>query len=676
MLYQDADDSVLEQDIYVDLNEAERVGSNDQVKIVAQLDRFKSGFSGDGNWTSARRYYITKDNDLSNLHSQQMADLGEVDMSDPATLVDFATWAIQNYPADKYVLILSDHGMGWPGGWVDPTGDGRNVPDAPLAQAVGNQMFLSDIDNALGQIRQNTGVDKFELVGLDACLMSQLEVFDVLAQHARYAVASQETEPSLGFAYTSFLRSLEANPSMSGGDLAADIVKSYITDDQRIVDDQARSEFVRGGPVTGGLFGGGPTADQVSQQLSRDVTLTAADLSAVPETMNAVNDLAYTFQEVDQRPVAQARQYAQSFTNVFGDTTPPPYIDLGNFVQLLKQMGPRGNIATALDGVEAAIGKLVIQEKHGPNKPGASGVSIYFPNSQLYRSPVSGPQSYTKIANRFASDSVWDNFLAYHYTGKAFDKAPDIVAVPDRNQAITAPAIGVQVSVLKVSSKEVSPGQTLTMSADVTGKNVGYIKLFAGYFDTASNSINVVDTDFLQSPNTRQVDGVYYPDWGDGSKFTVQFKWEPVVFGITDGTKTVTALLNPQTYGAQQKDAVYTVDGMYTDAAGGPRYARLYFRDGTLQSVFVFTGKNGTGAPREVTPQKGDKFTILERWIDLDANGKVKGVASQEGSSLTFGDQTFKWKSLDAAAGPYVVGFIVEDIDGNPYPTYAPVTVK
>ena len=40
MLYQDADDKILEQDIYVDLNEAERVGSSDRVNIVAQMDRF------------------------------------------------------------------------------------------------------------------------------------------------------------------------------------------------------------------------------------------------------------------------------------------------------------------------------------------------------------------------------------------------------------------------------------------------------------------------------------------------------------------------------------------------------------------------------------------------------------------------------------------------------------
>ncbi len=61
MLYQDADDKILEEDIYIDLNEAEKIGSSDRVSIVAQFDRFRSGYQGDGDWTSAKRFYITQD---------------------------------------------------------------------------------------------------------------------------------------------------------------------------------------------------------------------------------------------------------------------------------------------------------------------------------------------------------------------------------------------------------------------------------------------------------------------------------------------------------------------------------------------------------------------------------------------------------------------------------------
>jgi len=91
MLHQDADDKVLEQDIYLDLNEAERVGSGDQVHIVSQVDRCAGGYTGDGNWSSTKRFCVTPNSDLNRVQSQEIADLGEVNMADGDTLVDFVT---------------------------------------------------------------------------------------------------------------------------------------------------------------------------------------------------------------------------------------------------------------------------------------------------------------------------------------------------------------------------------------------------------------------------------------------------------------------------------------------------------------------------------------------------------------------------------------------------------
>ena len=104
-----------------------------------------------------------------------------------------------------------------------------------------------DFDQALAEIRAQTGLDQFELIGMDACLMGHVEVFCALAPHARYAMASQETEPALGWAYTQFLAELTADPDMSGAELSRSIVDSYIEDDQRIRDDQARAEATPAG---------------------------------------------------------------------------------------------------------------------------------------------------------------------------------------------------------------------------------------------------------------------------------------------------------------------------------------------------------------------------------------------------------------------------------------------
>lgn len=678
MLYQDADDKILEKDIFVDLNEAERIGSSANVNIVAQIDRYQAGFNGDGNWTGTRRYFVRQDSDLNTVGSDFLMDLGEVNMASGDTLVDFVTWAISNYPADKYALILSDHGMGWPGGWSDASANVRSGR-LPLQTVLADHIYLNELDQALGDIRAQTGLDQFEMVGMDACLMGHIEVMSALAPHAHYAVFSQETEPALGWAYTAFLEELTYNPAQSGGQLGQSIVDSYIVDDQRIVDNAARADLVGRGQPLMSLYGMGavPSAAQVVQQMSQNATLTAVDLTALPELIDSVNGLVVALQGVNQRGVAQARSYAQSFTSIFGKDVPPSYIDLGNFADILARAGGPASVTNAANDVLSALQRAVIAEKHGARVAGATGVSIYFPNSQLYSSPAAGPASYTGIAERFAIDSLWDDYLVYHYTGATFDPQRSAVAVPDAGVPLRSPvAGGIQVSQVSASATSVVPGETVRLTVDIEGENLGYVKLLVGYLDQVSNSLYVADSDYLASPNTREAGGVYYPDWGVDA-FTMAFEWEPIVYAIDDGVSRYPALFTPESYGASSEEAVYSVEGVYTyPDSGDQRYARLYFVNGVLQQVYGFTGDSSdAGAPREIIPETGATFTLLEKWMDLDDQGGVVQSVRLPGATLTFGDTMFTWEVLDAAAGPYVVGFIIEDLDGNSQVVFQPITV-
>ncbi len=676
MLYQDADDSVLEKDIYFDLNEAEKAGSSDRVTVVSQVDRYNGAYSGDGNWTSTKRFLINQDSDLGRLGSLEVADLREANMSSGKTLEDFVVWAIDSYPADKYVLILSDHGMGWPGGWTDPAPGGVSDTSTPLQSRLSDHLYLNELDGALGNIRASTGVDKFELVGLDACLMGQLEVFTALSPHARYAVASEEVEPAMGWAYTDFLGALYADPDMSGAELSRAIVESYIEEDQIIVDGGARADWLSQGSPFGGLFGSASQSSpgQLAREVGQTSTLSAVDLSAIGELNGRLNEFAYALQKADPRMLASGRNYALSFTSIFGSQVPASYIDLGNFVQIVRQ-NSGGEIARTADGVLSALDQAIVAEKHGRQKAGATGVAIYFPNSELYQNPLSGAQSYTAIANRFAAASLWDDFMAYHYAGRQFSLGDARPVVPSSGQVRAPAAGGITVSALQSSSSEVGPGGTLTLSADISGANIGHIYLFVGYYDTGSNSVFVADQDYLESAQTRMVDGVYYPDWGEGD-FTLRFQWEPVVFAISNGTTMAPALFKPEDYGRSYDEAIYAVDGMYTFAASGERLrARLLFIDGVMRQAFAFTGESEASAPREITPVAGDSFTLVDEWLDLNSSGQVTGRSLVEGASLTFGSQMFTWETLDAAAGDYVVGFVVEDLDGNQQEALAAITV-
>src|SRR5690606_29935760 len=141
-----------------------------------------------------------------------------------------------------------------------------------------------------------------ELVGMDACLMGHMEVFAALTPHARYAVASQEVEPAVGWAYTAFLTQLANNPDVTGRELSEWIVDSYIVEDQRVVDPAARQQFIGRGGISAG---------QLAAQLEQGVTLAAVDLSQMPAAMEGLNRFSLYLQNMDQRAVAKARNYAQ-----------------------------------------------------------------------------------------------------------------------------------------------------------------------------------------------------------------------------------------------------------------------------------------------------------------------------------------------------------------------------
>ena len=678
MMYQDADDPALERDIMMDMNEMEMIGSTDQVVIVSQIDRYRGGYSGDGNWDTTRRYLVTYDNDLNNLGSELLMDLGEENMGDATTLSDYLTWAIKSYPADKYVLIMSDHGMGWPGGWSDPSpAEQDRSTNAPLVSAMKDDIiYLNELETALERSIQTTGIDKFDLIGLDACLMSQMEVYSALAPYARYAVASEETEPGLGWAYTAFLSLMVYNPDVTTEEIAANIVESYISQDQRVVDDQARADFLAQNSSGGGWYVNRMSAEQLAAQLEENVTLTAVNLDDLPLLLNAVNQFSYHMQNLDQQAVAQARNYAQSYTSIFGSNVPPSFIDLGHFAALTAKYAGDSDTRQQANNILSALSRVVVAEKHGPSKPGSTGIAIYFPNSQLYSTSETGMASYLVIANTFSRASLWDDFLGYHYAGRKFTE--NAVEAVNVSRASQIPGAGtITVSDISASAKRVSPGDSITLSTTITGKNIGYIYLFTGLVDTASNSIYVADTDFLESPSTGTENGVYYPIWPDAETFKLNFDFEPLVFTITDGTESGIALLNPVSYGASAEQAVYAVDGTYTfSETGETRTAQLLFKNEYLFQVMGFVGNSTAGAASEITPNPGDTFTISYKWMDLDANGKVTKISTTDGDVLTFGSKPFQWKQEWLPSGDYLVGFLVADLDGNVTPAYTTVTVE
>jgi hypothetical protein len=230
MVYLDGDNNLETYGIQ-DLNEMEMVGSTTDVNIVVQIDRIPysvlagnyQGYADDtsnGNWTTTRRYYITKDLNPDKISSPLIADLGELNMGDPTTLIDFTDWVITNYPAKKYLLVIWNHGGGFRSlnlakdiAWDDTNG--------------GDKITMPELKDALYTISAQIG-GKVDILGMDACFMAMTEVAYQIKDYADLLVSSEESEPSGGWPYDAILSQLTFNPSLTSTQLATNIVDDYI----------------------------------------------------------------------------------------------------------------------------------------------------------------------------------------------------------------------------------------------------------------------------------------------------------------------------------------------------------------------------------------------------------------------------------------------------------------
>lgn len=110
MVYMNADNDLEEYGI-ADFLEMAAVPNSERINVLVQMDRSPLYTEQFGNWTQTLRFNI-KQNMNPNV-SEAMMDLGEQNMGDPLVLRDFISWSKRNFPADKYMLIIWDHGDGW-----------------------------------------------------------------------------------------------------------------------------------------------------------------------------------------------------------------------------------------------------------------------------------------------------------------------------------------------------------------------------------------------------------------------------------------------------------------------------------------------------------------------------------------------------------------------------------
>ena len=140
-------------------------------------------------------------------------DLGQLDCTKSSTLSDFIDFGKTNYPADRYMLIFWDHG----GGPVYGFGYDEWQNDT-------ESLTLDEIQEAL---RANSDI-RFDIIGMDCCIMANLETCYVLAPFCKYAVLSEDFESGLGWSYTDWMKLFEENPGISTPLLGKKIIDGMI----------------------------------------------------------------------------------------------------------------------------------------------------------------------------------------------------------------------------------------------------------------------------------------------------------------------------------------------------------------------------------------------------------------------------------------------------------------
>ncbi|MFT6765544.1 MAG: hypothetical protein ACJAZS_000422 [Alteromonas naphthalenivorans] len=327
-------------------------------------------------------------------------------------LIQFCAETIQNYPAENYSLILWDHGTGA----IEPCF--RNITSsifsyAPTQQHPQSQhttlllknisrkkqhilkgvcfddsegTFLSekDLQSALETIcATSLCKKKFDLIGFDACLMSMIEVGSSIKNYATYMVGSQEVELGTGWNYARvFAPFLLGN--ISPRTLSLHIVNSYAK----------------------------------SYQKTDDYTQSAINLSVLSELEQNVHSVAQHLTSLlkqQQSNVFRRALKASRNKHYCTHFDEPDFIDLHHFYKNLLSnasqialLDEKSNTLLKSLRQELINGCLLIKETVVANKAGtkkalATGISIYFPEKQIY-------SSYHRAAFTLSNQS-WINFL-------------------------------------------------------------------------------------------------------------------------------------------------------------------------------------------------------------------------------------------------------------------------
>ena len=335
-----------------DLQEMAAAALSDQVNVIVYTGGCKQ-WKNNVVSNSVNQIYKVESGGLRCLSS----NAGSGAMTDPETLTAFIRYCAQNYPANRNELIFWDHGGGSLSGYGYDEKNQRS-----------GSMSLAGINTALAK----AGIT-YDFIGFDACLMATLENALMLTNYADYLIASEETEPGVGWYYTNWLTELSKNTSMSTLEIGKNIVDDFVS----------------------------VCAQKCHGQ---DTTLSVVDLcelaATVPEKFkDFAVDTSQMVQGSEYREVSNARGRTREFAA-------SSKIDQVDLVHLASNLGTEESKALA-DTLLSAVK----YNKTSSTVSNAYGLSIYFPYQKTSKVTTAAKtydaigldDEYTRCIQQFAS---------------------------------------------------------------------------------------------------------------------------------------------------------------------------------------------------------------------------------------------------------------------------------
>jgi hypothetical protein len=295
-------------------------------------------------------------------------DEGELEMGRPDTLSSFIAEAADRYPAQKYGLVLSDHGGAWYGGYLD------NGPPEK------SRMSVADMRTGMLDGMQQAGIDRFDLIDHDACLMSNYEAASALAPLAKALSGSEEVTFGAATLSSQAIQALGQN--VSGEEWGR-------------INNEAYGTYADQNPQGWGNFTAAAVVD--GDQMSR---LDAAIQSFADAASRHMAEIA--------PEVGRARSDALEFVKgIDPEVGPQDLVDLGDFLRHLQNLPD--DVAVARDAVFAALHQAVVSQVTSTATQQATGLNVYFPKfttfAQQYVDYKIGPPGWEEFVSSYLDET-------------------------------------------------------------------------------------------------------------------------------------------------------------------------------------------------------------------------------------------------------------------------------